>query len=115
MGEAKRKIEQQTLSGNAAPGRTADGVAAAAGVALGVVCVMFPLVGPAGAATPYYGKNFIAFLVAAGVALVLSALALKMKLAMRKTAGGPWPWVSSSLVAACLLILLTLFAGILKA
>lgn len=74
-----------------------------------LTCIILPLVGQAGKATPYKGANFATFLIVVFLALGVSVAALLSRLARRKTVGGGLPWIQVGLVLVNVLILLMLF------
>jgi ABC-type microcin C transport system permease subunit YejE len=84
------------------------------GLSFLLVCMLLPLVGPAGAATVHADKNkwtFLAFLL---VALVLSVLAIISKLERRKFDHSPLPHFSLLLCGLCLLLLIASLTGLLS-
>ncbi len=76
MGEARRKRDS-TESVEKIPAKfisLGDLLTGAGGLALLGVAMMLPLVGPAGALTPHYGKNMMAFSLAAMVSMAFSGM-----------------------------------------
>lgn len=116
MGEARKKKKEDAagvpLSWD--DPRTGNALAVAAGLGLVVAGTLLPLVGAAGAATPYARRSFFAFLLALLAPLVLGALASNSKWSRRKTAGGPLPWVSLSVTGLSLFLLAALLLGALN-
>lgn len=85
-----------------------------AGVSFMIVGMLLPLVGPAGAVTPHSGKNMLTFLAVLLVSLALSLAATASKLARRHIDRSPPPIFSLLLSFLCGVLLLALFAGLLK-
>ena len=116
MGEARRR--QQSSPGS--PGealrrvRTDDLWTGAGGVALMGVCMMLPMVGPAGALTPQYGKNLVAFSLAALLSAMLSGAGAVLKLRACRRGEGSFPGLSIGLFVTGLLLLIALPLGILR-
>ena len=86
----------------------------AAGLSFLFVCMILPLVGKAGVQTVHVKQNHYAFLAALLVSLLLSAVASWAKIARRRIDGSPLPVLSLALTALCTLLLVSLFAGLLK-
>ncbi|HMO50891.1 MAG TPA: hypothetical protein PKE26_07060 [Kiritimatiellia bacterium] len=86
----------------------------AGGLSFLFLCMILPLVGKAGAQTPHYTKNFIAFLMVLLVTLALSGLAVKSKLERRKVDGSPFPRFSAAIFGATAFLLIALVLGLLK-
>ena len=63
------------------------------------LCMLLPLVGPAGATSPHAHANFVSFLVALMVAVLLASLGLMSKLQRRKFDQSPFPKISAGLIA----------------
>jgi hypothetical protein len=78
------------------------------------VSMLLPLVGRAGAATAYAGKNFTAFLGVLLLSLVLAVLAIVSKLERRKLDQSPLPYLSFGLCGICVLLLVALLTGLLS-
>ena len=91
-----------------------NAIAIAATLSFIFLCMIFSLVGPSGAATPYAGKNFAAFLVVLIVSLALSVLAVLSKMRRRQGDGSPLPRYCIGLAAVCTFILAALLMGLLK-
>ncbi len=111
MAEANEELSFKDLLANRAVGNT---LAILAGLVFLFLCMILPLVGPAGAATPYATANFIAFLGVLLLALVLSGLATWSKLQCRKVDGSPFPLWSAGLTGVLVFLLLMLLTGMLK-
>jgi len=82
-----------------------------AGLFFYIVCMLLPLVGPAGRTTEHYGLNFVTFV---AVLLVASACAmggLIVKLRTRKEDQSPFPYITAGLASVYLLLLVNLLAG----
>lgn len=94
--------------------RPASGSALAfsAGLSFYLLCMVMPLVGPAGSRVEHHGRNLSAFLFVLFLTFTLSAAASWSKLECRKIHGGALPWFSLGLCALCLLTLaILLFNG----
>lgn len=85
----------------------------AGGLSFLFLCMILPLVGKAGVQTVHAKQNFYAFLAVLMVSLLLSGAATAAKLMRRKIDHSPLPWMSISLSALCVLLLVSLFAGLL--
>ena len=86
----------------------------AAGLGFLFVCMTLPLVGKAGIQTVHAKQNHYAFLAALLVSLLLSAAATGAKLARRRIDGSPLPLLSITLAGLSVVLLVSLFAGLLK-
>lgn len=86
----------------------------AAGLSFLFVCMILPLVGKAGVQTVHAKQNHYAFLAALLVSLFLSIAATWAKMARRRVDQSPLPVLSLTLTGLCLLLLISLFAGLLK-
>jgi hypothetical protein len=94
------------------------------GLALLVLMMILPLVGPAAAhgsgspgayQAPWYGKNVATFLGFLCLAFVLAALAVVSKLERRKVDQSPLPWYSIGLCAGYVILLIAFLTGALGA
>jgi ABC-type transport system involved in cytochrome c biogenesis permease component len=83
-------------------------LAVASGLSFFFLCMILPLVGPAGSKVDHALKNKAAFLGALLVTLLLAALASYSKLMRRKVEGGSLPHYSLGLCGVCILTLLVL-------
>jgi len=83
-------------------------LAVSAGLSFFFLCMILPLVGPAGSRVDHALQNKLAFLLVLFITFGLAAAAAYSKLGCRKTAGGPLPWFSFSLCAVCVLALVVL-------
>lgn len=83
----------------------------ASGLSFFFLCMILPLVGPAGSRVDHAGQNQAAFLLVLFVTFALAALAAYSKLGRRKVDGSPLPWLSFGLCSLCILTLIVLFAG----
>lgn len=88
-----------------------DAVAIAAGVAFLLVGMLLPLVGKAGAVTPYADQNRRTFTAALAAALALALAATALKWARRRYDDSPRPWVMMGLAALCVLLWVALIGG----
>lgn len=86
-------------------------LAVASGLAFFFMCMILPLVGPAGSRVPHAAQNRAVFLMVLFVALALAGGATWSKLGYRKLAGGPLPWFSLGLCAVCILTFTILISG----
>ena len=87
-------------------------LAIAAGFAFYVLCMILPLVGPAGSRVPHAAKNKATFLMVLAIALVLAAASTYVALQRRRQEGGGLPYFSIGIGLLCILFfILTLFNG----
>jgi hypothetical protein len=86
-------------------------LAVAAGLSFFFLCMILPLVGPAGSKVEHAGRNEAAFISALFVTLALAAAAAYSKLGRSKSDGGPLPWFSLGLSAVCILTFIVLLLG----
>jgi hypothetical protein len=86
-------------------------LAVASGLSFFVLCMILPLVGPAGSRVEHAGKNAAAFIVVLMITLALAAASTWSKLGCRRSEGGPLPWLSLGLCVVCLLAFLVWVAG----
>jgi hypothetical protein len=89
------------------------GLTIAGGLSFLFLCMILPLVGKAGVQTVHYRQNYLAFLSVLLLSLVLSSAATAAKLMRRRIDRSPLPWMSITLTALCVLLLISLFAGLL--
>jgi len=85
--------------------------AVASGLSFFFLCMILPLVGPAGSRVEHAGKNKAAFIFVLLLTLALAAAATLSKLGCRKSHGGAMPWFSLGLGAVCILIFIVLLLG----
>jgi hypothetical protein len=90
---------------------TGSVLAVVAGLSFFVLCMILPLVGPAGSRVEHAGQNRAAFTAVLLVTLALAAASTWSKLGCRKQFGGTLPWFSLGLVAVCVLTFFVLVAG----
>ncbi len=91
---------------------TGSALAFSAGISFYLLCMVMPLVGPAGSRVEHHDRNLAAFLFVLFLTLALAGVASWSKLVCRKERGGPLPWVSLGLCALCLLtLIILLFKG----
>jgi hypothetical protein len=81
-------------------------LAIASGLSFFFLCMILPLVGPAGSKVEHALKNKLAFLAVLLLTFLLAALASYSKLLQRKFEGGSLPLYSLGLCVVCLLTLL---------
>jgi hypothetical protein len=86
-------------------------LAVSAGLSFFFLCIVLPLVGPAGAKVDHAGKNRAVFLLTLFVTLALAAAAVYSKMGSRKENGGPLPCFSIALCAICILTFIVLMTG----
>lgn len=91
--------------------KTGTALALASGLSFFSLCMVLPLVGPAGSRVEHAGKNQVAFLLVLLVTFALAGLATWSKLGRRKVDGGPLPWFSFGLCAVCVATLVVLLSG----
>ncbi|MEN7972633.1 MAG: hypothetical protein ABFR47_02240 [Verrucomicrobiota bacterium] len=87
---------------------TGNILAVAAGLSFFFLCMILPLVGPAGSKVEHAGKNKAAFLSVLLLTFLLGVLASFSKIVRRKIDGGPLPYYSLGLCVICFLTLLVL-------
>ena len=79
------------------------------GISFFLLCIAFPLVGPAGSRVPNAGKNRAVFFAVLILTLLLSGLATRMKLQQRKEdSQHPFPIATALLAGTCVAILIIL-------
>ena len=86
-------------------------LAVASGLSFFFLCMILPLVGPAGSRVAHAAKNKAAFLGVLLVTFLLAAGASYSKMTRRKSDGTPLPLYSLGLCAICILTLLVLLAN----
>jgi len=82
-----------------------------AAISFYVLCMLFPLIGPAGSKMDHAGKNMGLFLGVLVLTLLFSAVAVFSKLEARKVLGGKIPYGTIGLSIVCFFILVILFFG----
>ena len=103
--------EQQALDGILSKPLFGTTMAVASGLSFFFLCMILPLVGPAGSKVAHATKNRMAFLGVLAVTLLLAATATYAKLLQRKADGGPLPYWSLGLCAICVLTLFVLLTN----
>lgn len=103
-------MEQEQNNENEVLFKPAVGTALAVASALSFffLCMILPLVGPAGSRVEHAGKNKVAFLSVLVVTFVLAALSAFSKMGRRKIDNSPLPYFSFGLCGVCLLTLVIL-------
>ena len=86
-------------------------LAVASGLSFFFLCMILPLVGPAGSRVEHAGRNKTAFLTVLLVTFLFGALASYSKMIRRKSNGGSLPYYSLGLCAVCILTLFVLLAN----
>lgn len=86
-------------------------LAAASGLSFFFLCMILPLVGPAGSRVAHAAQNRNAFLAVLLATFALAAAATWSKLGRRRNEGGSLPWFSLGLCGICLLTFLVLVTG----
>ena len=84
------------------------------GISFLFLCMILPLVGPAGAAVPYAEENEKKFLSVLFASLLLSILAIGSKLYRRSIDHSPLPFYSMGVSLMCLLLLVAFLSGLLQ-
>ena len=107
MGKQMAK-EQQVLDGILSKPQVGTTLAVASGLSFFFLCMILPLVGPAGSKVAHAAKNKAAFLGVLTATFVLAAIAAYSKMARRKVEGGALPYWSMGLCMVCILTLLVL-------
>ena len=97
------KILAKPLTGNI--------LAVASGLSFFFLCMILPLVGPAGSKVANALQNKVAFFAVLLMTFVLAALAAYSKLQSRKSVGGSLPVYSLGLCVVCILTLLVLWVN----
>ncbi|MEI6891073.1 MAG: hypothetical protein V5783_02775 [Pontiella sp.] len=87
---------------------TGTAFAVAAGLSFFFLCMILPLVGPAGSRVEHAAQNKVAFLAVLVVTFVLAALSIFSKLGRRKADASPLPFLSFGLCGICILTLVIL-------
>ena len=87
---------------------TGTALAVASGLSFFFLCMILPLVGPAGSRVEHAGKNKVAFLLVLIITFLLAALSAFSKMGRRKFDHSPLPWFSFGLCGVCLLTLVIL-------
>ena len=103
----------QTLPGYALPaiGTT---LTVLSGLSFLWVCMLLPMVGPAGAATTFAVQNARAFTMYVMISLVLSLAAIVSKTTRRAIDGSPLPLSSMALCGLDILFLMALYTNLLS-
>lgn len=87
-------------------------LAVASGLSFFFLCMILPLVGPAGSRVEHAAMNKVAFLAVLLVTFALAALAAFSKMGRRRADASPLPFFSFGLCAVCLLtFVILLFDG----
>ena len=86
-------------------------LAVASGLSFFFLCMILPLVGPAGSRVEHAGKNKAAFLAVLLITFLLGALASYSKMIRRKSDGTPLPYYSLGLCVVCILTFFVLLAN----
>lgn len=87
---------------------TGSALAFSAGLSFYLLCMIMPLVGPAGSRVAHQGRNLSAFLFVLFLTFALAGAATWAKLQCRKIQGGGLPWFSIGLSVLCILMLIVL-------
>jgi len=91
---------------------TGSALAFSSGIFFYLVCMVMPLVGPAGSRVEHAGQNKATFLALLVLTLLLAAASIYSRQGRRKMEGGALPWFSIGLSAVCLVMLIAvLFNG----
>jgi predicted transporter len=84
------------------------------GLSFLLVCMLLPMVGLAGAATPHAAHNHQVFSTILLMTLALSGFAIASKVARRRRDQSPPPWFSMALGVVLALLWIALHAGLLR-
>ena len=87
---------------------TGTTLAVLSGLSFFFLCMVLPLVGPAGSRVPHSGQNKAAFLLVLMVTFALAAASSYSKMGCRRINGGSLPWFSLGLCGVCVLTLVIL-------
>jgi hypothetical protein len=87
---------------------TGTALAVASGLSFFFLCMILPLVGPAGSRVADAGKNKVVFLLVLLVTLALGTLSVFSKMGRRKGDHSPLPFFSFGLCGICILTLVIL-------
>ncbi len=103
-------MEQKLNNENSALYRPSTGtaLAVASGLSFFFLCMILPLVGPAGSRVEHASQNKAVFLLVLMVTFALASLAAYSKLGRRKIDGSARPLFSFALCGICILTLLVL-------
>ena len=99
---------EEGLMFKAATGTT---LAVASGLSFFFLCMILPLVGPAGSRVEHAGQNQAVFMAVLLITFMLAALSAYSKLGRRKIDNSPLPKLSLGLGGVCVLILVVLLSG----
>lgn len=114
MAEKKQEPPAQTpLAGKPWFAAAGTALTIAGGLSFLFLCMILPLVGKAGVQTVHARQNFYAFFAVLLVSLLLSSAATAAKLMRRRIDHSPPPWMSITLTAFCVLLLISLLTGLL--
>mgnify|MGYP000363989799 CR=1 FL=1 len=91
--------------------RAGDALSAAAGLSFLLTCLLLPLVGKAGAATPYAAQNRRTFASALAATFALALAATFSKWSRRRRDGSPAPRATTALAVFCALLWIALRGG----
>ena len=79
-----------------------------------LLCMLLPLVGPAGSATPFADKNYSACAAVLTAAVLTAGLATGINLKRRRAHGGAFPLFPTALAVMAVLTTLVFALGLLK-
>lgn len=94
-----------------AKARAGDALSVAAGLAFLLTCMLLPLVGKAGAVTPYAAQNRRTFETALAATFTLALAATFSKWSRRRRDGSPAPRATTALAVFCALLWIALRGG----
>lgn len=86
-------------------------LAIAAGLSFYMLCMILPLVGPAGSRVPHAARNATTFVTVLVITLILSGASTYVSLQRRKAEGGPLPLFSISVGTISILFLVILLTN----
>jgi len=90
---------------------TGNILAVASGLSFFFLCMILPLVGPAGSRVANAGQNKAVFLLVLFTTFAFAASASYSKMGRRKVDASGYPWLSLALCVLCALILVVLLMG----
>ena len=111
IGKSMSKGETHSDAGILFRPLTGTILAVASGLSFFFLCMILPLVGPAGSRVEHADKNQTAFIFVLLLTFALAAASTRSKLGCRKNEGGPLPWFSIGLCTVCILTFFVLVVG----
>lgn len=105
------KLQKHTLDEVITSPLTGTILAVVSGLSFFFLCMILPLVGPAGSKVAHAAQNKAGFLGVLVITFMLAAMASFSKMGCRKLEGGPLPWFSFGLCGVCILTLFVLLVN----